>query len=93
MNELVFLTPTNDNRISLVENKNGEPVLLIEYINKNFHIFYKALLINGFNLHKANNFLRSLNTGIDIKFESFKQYNELLKEVASKLNIPYIGVW
>ncbi|MCC5427831.1 hypothetical protein [Clostridium botulinum] len=91
MKEFIFLMPTNDNRIVLVENKNGKPMLLIEYINKDFYIFYKATLTNGFNLYNANKLLRSLNTGIDIKFESFTQYNELLKSIAKKLEITFIG--
>lgn len=91
MKEFIFLMPTNDNRIALVENKNGKPMLLIEYINKDFYIFYKATLTNGFNLYNANKLLLSLNTGIDIKFESFTQYNELLKSIAKKLEITFIG--
>ncbi|EPY2279548.1 hypothetical protein [Clostridium sporogenes] len=92
MKEYIVLMPTNENRIALVESKNGKPTLLIEYINNEFHIFYKATLTNGFNLYKANKLLHSLNTGIDIKFENFSQYNELLKSIADKLNIPYVGV-
>lgn len=90
MEKFISVIPTNDNRIALVENESGEPMLIIEYINKDFCIFYKATLTNGFNLYKSNELLRLLNTGFEIKFESFSQYNKLLKSVAKKLGIPFI---
>ncbi|KEZ84883.1 hypothetical protein IO99_17935 [Clostridium sulfidigenes] len=38
-------------------------------------------LTTGFGVYKANEFLRSLNTGLAIKFENYYQYNELIKNV------------
>lgn len=46
------------------------------------HIAYDYIfLTNGFGLHNANELMRLLNTGLEIKFESFKQYQELIKYV------------
>jgi len=44
-------------------------------------LFYNQTLHTGFGIHKANEFLRSLDSGLDIHFESFKQYYDLLLDV------------
>ncbi|WP_352420771.1 hypothetical protein [Proteiniborus sp.] len=46
-------------------------------------------LTNPNSIHQCNEFLRSLNTGIEIKFENFIQYINLLQDIALKLNILY----
>lgn len=45
----------------------------IEYINFPVH--------TGLGLRVANQFLRELNTGLEIRFKNFKQYNELIHEI------------
>jgi len=50
----------------------------------------KYLLTDPSSIHQCNEFLRSLNTGLEIKFEGFKQYISLLQTIAFKLNIPYL---
>ncbi|NFQ67346.1 hypothetical protein [Clostridium sporogenes] len=81
------------NEIGLIDFK-GQPTLKISYKTKieDFNIILRNPLTTGLQLYLANEFLRSLNTDIDIKFENFSQYNELLKSIANKLNIPYVGV-
>lgn len=44
-------------------------------------IFMNQMLNNGFGIHKMNEFLTSLETGITIVFDDFEQYNELFNEV------------
>ncbi|KGO14001.1 hypothetical protein NZ45_09715 [Clostridium botulinum] len=80
------------NEIGLIEFK-GQPTLKISYKTKieDFNIILRKPLTTGLQLYLANEFLRSLNTGIDIKFESFTQYNELLKSIDKKLEITFIG--
>lgn len=57
---------------------------------KNRLMFFNQLLMTGFGLHKANTFLRSLDTGVNVKFEDFEQYNEMVKEV--ELTIKNTGL-
>lgn len=47
-------------------------------------------LINAISIHRCNEFLRSLGTGLEIKFYNFKQYNHLLRNIANKLNAQYL---
>lgn len=44
-------------------------------------IFYNQVIDIGFGLHNANEFLRSLDSGLDVKFESMGQYEELLLDI------------
>ena len=45
------------------------------------YIFYYQMLTTGFGIHTANDFLRSLESGVEIGFDNFKQYNDLLMDV------------
>lgn len=67
-------------QIKLKDTHHG-PVLIIEN---------EFLLTNPNSIHQCNEILRSLNTGLEIKFENFRQYNSLIKAIARKLNIPYL---
>ena len=44
-------------------------------------IFMNQLVDEGFKLHIMNEFLRSLESDMEIYFDSFKQYNELILDV------------
>ncbi|MEY8001187.1 DUF669 domain-containing protein [Clostridium sp. Mt-5] len=73
-------------KMELKESKKGKPMLSIwfkilngEY--ENSLIFYNQVLSTGFGLHNANEFLRSLDSGIDVEFKNFKQYNDLILDV------------
>lgn len=59
--------------VELRKTYDNKPLLKIRA--KNF------LLTNGFGMHLALKELRSLNTGLDIKFESFKQLKNLIDEI------------
>lgn len=78
-------------KMELKESKNGKPMLSIwfkilngEY--KNSLIFYNQVLSTGFGLHNANEFLRSLDSGVDIEFKNFKQYNDLILDVHESID-------
>lgn len=45
-------------------------------------IFMNQIVTQGFQLNIVNEFLRSLDTGIDIEFVDYKQYSEMLLDVA-----------
>jgi hypothetical protein len=44
-------------------------------------IFMNQMLTSGFGIHKMNEFLTSLETGIPVLFENFVQYDDLFKEI------------
>ena len=54
-------------------------VLAGEYAKQK--IFMNQMLTSAFGIHKMNEFLTSLETGLNIGFEDFEQYDTLLKEV------------
>lgn len=73
-------------KLELVESKNGNPMMACwmkimsgEY--KNQKLFYNQVLHIGFGVHKACEFLRSLESGIDVKYEIFKQFHEMLLDI------------
>jgi hypothetical protein len=66
--------------------KSDEPMLacwmkIIAGQYKGQYIFYYQMLTTGFGIHAANDFLRSLESGVDIAFDNFKQYNDMLMDV------------
>lgn len=73
-------------KLELGESKKGDPMVKIwfkiiagEY--KNSLIFMNQVITQGFQIHIVDEFLRSLGTDIDIAFESYSQYNELLMDI------------
>ena len=48
---------------------------------------------DGFMLHKANEFLDSLDSGVDVVFEDWEQYNDLVLDIAEAVqedNLQYV---
>ncbi|ACA46470.1 DUF669 domain-containing protein [Clostridium botulinum] len=79
------------NKLELRESKKGDPMLSIwfkiltgEY--KGSLIFYNQVLSSGFGLHKANEMLRSLDSGVEVEFESFSKYNDMLMDMAEAID-------
>ncbi|APC78580.1 TPA: DUF669 domain-containing protein [Clostridium botulinum] len=79
------------NKLELRESKKGDPMLSIwfkiltgEY--KGSLIFYNQVLSSGFGLHKANEMLRSLDSEIEVEFESFSKYNNMLMDMAEAID-------
>ena len=54
-------------------------ILAGEY--KGQKIFMNQMLTSGFGIHKMNEFLDGLQTGIAVQFENFNQYGELFKQI------------
>ena len=84
-------------KLELKSSKKNEPMLSCwmkvrdgEY--KNSMIFYNQVLTSGFGIHNANEFLRALDSNIDVKFESFKQYNDLLLDIFEAIDSKFIYV-
>ncbi|APC83142.1 DUF669 domain-containing protein [Clostridium botulinum] len=78
-------------KLELKESRKGDPMLSIwfkiltgEY--KGSLIFYNQVLSSGFGLHKSKEMLRSLDSGVDVEFECFSQYNNLLMDIAEAID-------
>ena len=78
-------------KIDLTESKNGLPmakvwfnILAGEY--KGQKIFMNQLLTTGFGIYKMNELLNSLETGITVVFENFKQYADLFKQIFDEVD-------
>lgn len=73
--------------LEMKETKSGDALMLSTVMQvlsgpyKNRLIFYNQMLMTGFGIHQANNFLKSLDTGADVKFDDFIKYDELIKEI------------
>lgn len=55
-----------------------------EYQNQK--IFMNQMLTSGFGIHKMNEFLNSLETGIPVVFENFEQYAELMAVIFNEVD-------
>jgi hypothetical protein len=49
-------------------------------------IFMNQMLTSGFGIHKMNEFLMSLETGITVQFENFVQYAELFANIFNEVD-------
>lgn len=73
-------------KIELKENKNGDPMVSMwfeivagEY--KNSKLFYNQVIDEDFKIGILNNFLRKLGTGLEIEFNDYVQYEQLLAKI------------
>lgn len=53
--------------------------------HKNRLIFMNQVVGAAFGIHKADEFLRSLDTGIPIEFNGYADYSELLMDIAEEM--------
>lgn len=70
--------------------KADEPMLscwlkVIGGAQKGQYIFYNQMLTTGFGIHMANEFLRSLESGVEISFDNFKQFNDMIMDIAEAI--------
>lgn len=49
-------------------------------------IFYNQMLTSGFGIHKANELLSSLESGVSVVFENFEQYAEVMAQVFAAID-------
>lgn len=81
-------------KLELDESRKGDPMVKVwfkildgEY--KNSLIFMNQVITQGFQLHIMDEFLRSLETDIDIVFESYSQYAQLLMDIYEDVDGNY----
>ena len=70
--------------------KNGDPMAtiwfkILEGDYKDKLIFMNQVINQGFQIHIVNDFLKSLETGLDIDFIDYEQYNDLLMDVCEAI--------
>jgi len=78
-------------KMELKESKTGKPMLsiwfkILDGQYKNSLIFYNQVLSTGFGLHNADEFLKSLDSGINVEFVNFKQYNNMILDIAEAID-------
>lgn len=73
-------------KLELTESKKGDPMVSVwftilsgEY--EKSKIFMNQVITQGFQIHIMNTFLRSLDSEIEIQFDDFEQYAQLLMDV------------
>ena len=74
-------------KLELKATKKGDPMVsawftILEGKYKKSKLFMNQVVTQGFQIHIVNEFLRSMGTDLNIDFEDYKQYAELLLDVA-----------
>lgn len=77
-------------KMELKESKKGDPMVtvwfkILEGEYKNSMLFMNQVITQGFQIHIVNQFLRSLDSGIDVEFEDYEQYNNLLMDIMEEI--------
>lgn len=73
-------------KLELVESSKGDPMVscwmrIQEGNFKKSVIFMNQVITQGFQIHIANEFLRSLDSGVKVEFKSYSQYAQLLMDI------------
>lgn len=79
------------NKLELSESKKGDPMVkvwfkILEGEYKGSLIFMNQVITKGFQIHIVDEFLRSLETDVEISFESYSQYAQLLLDIYEAVN-------
>ena len=74
-------------RMELKATKKGDPMVSIWFTildgkYKNSKLFMNQVVTKGFQLNIMNDFLRSMETGVNIEFVDYAQYADMLLDVA-----------
>lgn len=82
------------NKLELSESKKGDPMVkmwfkIVSGEYKGSLIFMNQVITRGFQIHIVDELLRSLETDIEIAFESYSQYSDLLAEIFDAVDGNY----
>ena len=74
-------------KLELKATKKGDPMVsawftILEGDYKKYKLFMNQVVTQGFQIHIVNEFLRTMGTDLNIDFVDYKQYAELLLDVA-----------
>ena len=78
-------------KMEIKSTQKGDPMASIWFkiVNgeyKNQRLFMNQVITQGFQIHIVNEFLRSLESELDIEFVNYKQYNDLLLDVLEAID-------
>lgn len=78
-------------KLELKLSKKGDPMVscwmqILEGNYKGQLLFMNQVVTKGFQLHIANDFLRSLESGVPVQFETYSQYAQLLMDIAEAID-------
>ncbi len=81
-------------KLELSESKKHDPMVkiwfkILEGEYKNSLIFMNQVVTQGFQIHIVDEFLRSLETDVNIEFTSYAQYAQMLMDVFEAVNGNY----
>ena len=76
-------------KMELKSSKKGDPMVsiwftILEGKYKKFKLFLNQVITQGFQIHIVNELLKSMKTDLVIEFVDYKQYAELLLDVAEE---------
>lgn len=78
-------------KLEFTESKKGDPMVTLwfkiiagEY--KGSNIFVNQVIAKPYSLHQMNELLRSLESGVEVVFEDFEQYSEMLADIYEKVD-------
>lgn len=78
-------------KLELKASKKGDPMVscwmqILAGDYKGSMLFMNQVVTRGFQVHLVNEFLRSLDSGVDIIFESYSQYAGMLMDIAEAID-------
>lgn len=81
-------------KLELVASKAGDPMVtawfrIVDGEYEGSMIFMNQVITRGFQIHLMNEFLRSLESGIEIEFKNYSQYGQLLMDVHEAIDGKY----
>ena len=81
-------------KMELVESKKGDPMVSIWFKIvagefKGSMIFYNQVITKGFQIHSNNELLLSFNSGLEVTFESYGAYDQLLSDIYTAVDGKY----
>lgn len=79
------------NKLELTESKKGDPMMTVwfkilsgEY--KGSLLFMNQVITQPFQIHIAKGFLISLDSGLDVDFDSYSQFGQLLLDIHEEID-------
>lgn len=82
----------NVHRMELAPDISGEPVMQVQCWDGVNPTYFEFPLTTGFEVNRSNDFLRSLDLGVDICFETYCQYQQLIWECSDLLKAKQVAV-
>lgn len=84
-------------KMELKESSKGDPMVsvwfrILQGDFKNSVMFMNQVINQGFQIHIVNQFLKSLDTGAEVEFKDYAQYNDLLMDIMERIddNLEYL---